>query len=360
MQKPLKIQTPAMRSFRHLAVAYNPNDGVLVTTGRKEPNGAIGLCVWTDDMSQCEFHDETPPNCRLFEGDFPWGSFLTFSKNGKYLVSGNLVQGNKWLQVFDGANAADGGTKYRFIKSFALVPPPFRDGERGEREDGDYVDTAVINFPPVFSPAEEARLMVPSWSVFPRVCDLETGNVVEYRGSYAPHYFCTFYFKKEISDDAREQSREFWIWGGSFQLESKNIESGETVVREFDDEMSRSHIWLEKSEQIFSIAGSGNRKRRGEVLILSGDSLETQDEYKIPISGTVKELAYSSFDDLVAIGLANTRILLWDVKKREIRGRIPGVETGYFINGLAFSPRDSSLSVVYRNNDSDDLIVYRY
>ena len=78
-----------------------------------------------------------------------------------------------------------------------------------------------------------------------------------------------------------------------------------------------------------------------------------------PVSGaliaTVAFLRYSERDDLGAMALTESGVLLWNVKTRSLLVKIPS--GGDLIWSMEFSPVESSLTVLYANNR---IVDYKY
>lgn len=260
-------------------------------------------------------------------------SELLFSKNGSRLVA--VACSSTLCAVF----SAD---DYRFLREFPIC--------RQET----YVDA------PAFSTleGEETKLLVPAWNGKLYLCDVDTLNVEEYSGFPNAKTICFAAFSSQ-------NSGKRWLLGGYSRLESRDLTTGKTTVGERGDESSPIHcLYLKNEKKIFTLAENGATKKASKKIVLHDPTaLETLEEYEVKIPGKMNapELAYSERDNLVAVATGNSgAVFIWDVRTREIYGRIPSVGKNSYVQRLAFSPTASALAVAYDVGNAQITRVYEY
>jgi WD40 repeat protein len=260
-------------------------------------------------------------------------SELLFSENGSRLVA--VACSSTLCAVF----SAD---DYRFLREFPICRQ----------------ETYVAA--PAFSTleGEETKLLVPAWNGKLYLCDVDTLNVEEYSGFPNAKTICFAAFSSQ-------NSGKRWLLGSYSRLESRDLTTSKTTVWERGDESSPIHcLYLKNEKKIFTLAENGATKKASKKIVLRDPTaLETLEEYEVKIPGKMNapELAYSERDNLVAVATGNSgAVFIWDVRTREIYGRIPSVGKNSYVQRLAFSPTASALAVAYDVGNAQITRVYEY
>ncbi len=329
--------------IRSHTLKYHPVSGALSATGAVPgKEGGHYVAVWTEKTSK-------PTQYYKRERPCDEGTKLAFSCDGKLAAIASACKGDK-IYVYDAATFA-------LLKTVPLFQPPYK-----KTPSGVTVKSCWISAEPVFSPEKtrETSLIIPDASGYLRLCNVATGQVKEYiglRNGTMINFFAFLPLNDDLSqtNEASGAARLRWIVGGVDRLSVGGPESNAATTYFFKDDMSWEHVWLGKRRRVLSVAARGPKEGRGKIVIRPETLDGPREESFQKIPGTVAFLRYSERDDLVAMPLTGGSILLWDVKKRSLFGKIPS--GGDLIRAMEFSPVESSLTVLYANNR---IIDYKY
>lgn len=283
---------------------YSPSGELLVGIG-----GIVGhdgcVCVWRVG---------TLERVANFSTERPIVTSLALSRDGQWFAT--ACQLTDSVEIWD-ANSL------RLVNSITIVQRPDQQGIAG----GKATETQVSNM--AFS-SDSRQLAAACWDLTAKVIDLETGAVRELR---VPHDRYNVEFVAFVADGAL-------ITGTRQRLFSWDPISGTQKERvDFGKDGVWKHLFLTGTNSILSLSG------QGEIRVHHLDGWASEEHtVRIKPQRLPPSVAYSSLLRLLAIGLFDGTVLLWDVSKRKQVDKFKAGPSP--VVSLDFSPTGSVICVV--------------
>lgn len=284
---------------------YSPDAALLVGVG-----GAVNqpgqVFVWNSD---------TLDRVASLSTQRPTVASLAFSPDGRWFATSS--QTTDTVEIWD-------VKELRLAKRITILPKPYRRNLSGQVTTETHVGHLAFS--------QDSRLLAAGcWDLTTKIVALETGTVAELT---VPHDRHNVDFVAFVSDATRI------ITGTCQRLFTWDLVAA-THERRADLGVSENwqHCLLEGTDSVFSLSQNGG------IRVHHLDTWEFED-YAVQVTPQrlPPSLAFSRLLGLMAIGLFNGAVLLWDVSKRRQVGRFTAGKSP--VVAMDFSPRDAVISVV--------------
>ena len=322
-------------------IRFNPFNGDIVGVGGCT-NTPRNFCVWDGNTHELKYH--------FVDQDKVGNAFmyLAFSIDGKYMAAIGSCNGYH-LHIWDAHT-------YEHIKAINLLADLLPRNEDGtlDTDEPNYRKDGLMTYQPIFCsvPGHEHDIVVPCSDWHYRLYKIDQDELItmfcfrNVKGGFKSATFFAF-VESESVPGAYDH-----LLGNGLNLEWRSSSFKEKRTIHLPSECGiYEHCYIEKRRQIFSIITNSKLKNEWGTILLTDDRLRSDPErIQIKIQLPVTVIAYSSHDDVVAIGLNNRSIVFFDIKTRSICGRIcaKDVPPYFLLHSLAFKQNESRLATLDR------------
>jgi WD40 repeat protein len=178
------------------------------------------------------------------------------------------------------------------------------------------------------------------WDMFAKLWRLADSSLFELTPQH-PHNVDYVHFMKDDRVLLTATDQTVWLWSVEDRTLLKRVSFNPL-------EQTWSHILGGIGSVLFSVSDWG-------VLRVTDTDDWKSEEYDLRFKKHVRALDYSDKHQILAIGLADGRILLWSFPKRKVVGRAR--IGGDAVMSLSFTPNGDQLAAVYAWDENNVVVI---